>query len=66
MNLLGAEEYVCGMNHEKGIFLFATEKTLKEFCNSSFKFKSCDANFQASRSIHIVLIFIIYVNISDL
>ena len=29
MNLLGAEEYVCGMNHEKGIFLFATEKTLK-------------------------------------
>ena len=64
MNLLGAEEYVCGMNHEKGIFLFATEKTLKEFCNSSFK--SCDATFQASRSIHIVLIFIIYVNISDM
>ena len=62
MNLLGAEEYVCGMNHEKGIFLFATEKT--QFCNSSFK--SCNATFQASRSIHIVLIFIIYVNISDM
>lgn len=41
---LDAEAYLLGSDPERAIFMFGSERTLKEFSHSQFK--SCDGTFK--------------------